>query len=174
MIAAIFVMTLLGLLLGASLGYAAKLFHVEGNPMVEEITQLMPGTHCGQCGFAGCGAAAEAIVSGDAEVTCCPPGGKQLAETLANKLGVAVDLDDLDAEPAYASINASLCTGCTRCYKVCPTDAIVGANKQIHVVLQAACTGCKGCQKICPENCIEMKPEAETLDNWHWPKPIAA
>jgi Na+-translocating ferredoxin:NAD+ oxidoreductase RNF subunit RnfB len=38
-----------------------------------------------------------------------------------------------------------LCIGCCRCSKVCPTDAIVGAAKQIHNVLREACTGCSSC-----------------------------
>lgn len=174
MVSAILVVTFMGLVLGASLGYAAKLFHVEGDPLVEEISQLMPGTQCGQCGFAGCTPAAEAVVSGKALVTLCPPGGKQLAETLAEKLNISIDLDAMSDVPVYARINAAQCTGCTRCFKVCPTDAIVGANKQIHVVMSNACTSCKSCQNACPEDCIEMLPETETLDTWHWPKPVAA
>lgn len=174
MISAIVVLTMMGLILGAALGFAAKLFHVEGDPLAEEISQLMPGTQCGQCGFAGCTPAAEAIASGAADVTCCPPGGKQLAETLAEKLNISIDLDAMSDIPLYAQINAAQCTGCTRCYKVCPTDAIMGANKQIHFVMSDACTGCRSCQNACPEDCIEMTPEQETLDNWYWPKPMSA
>lgn len=174
MISAIIVLTIMGLILGGSLGFAAKLFHVEGDPLAEEITQLMPGTQCGQCGYAGCTPAAQAIAAGEAEITCCPPGGKQLAEILAEKLNLSIDLDSMSDVPVYAHINAAQCTGCTRCYKVCPTDAIMGANKQIHVVMSDACTGCSSCRKACPEECIEMLPEQQTLDSWHWPKPVSA
>lgn len=174
MIASIVVLTAMGLALGLGLGYAAKVFHVDSDPLVDEIVDLMPGTQCGQCGFAGCKPAAEAIVSGDAEVTCCPPGGKALAETLASKLGVTVDLDGISDEVVFARINPDNCTGCTRCYKVCPTDAIIGANKQIHSVIADACTGCRRCEDACPEDCIELLPEDLNLDNWHWPKPVAA
>lgn len=174
MLAAIIVLTTMGLLLGSILGIAAKVFHVDSDPLVEEITQLMPGTQCGQCGYAGCTPAAEAIACGDASVTCCPPGGKALASALAEKLGIEVNLDGMEDTPKYAHIQADLCTGCTRCYKVCPTDAIVGANKQIHAVITKACTGCRACVAACPENCIELCPEDETLDNWNWPKPQAA
>jgi electron transport complex protein RnfB len=174
MIAAIVVLTIMGLILGTALGYAARIFHIDGDPMVDEVTTIMPGTNCGQCGFAGCNPAAEAIVKGEASVTCCPPGGKQLAETLATKLGIDIDLGDMADETLHATIDGTQCTGCTRCYKVCPTDAIVGANKQIHMVISAACTGCNSCRDACPENCIKLVPEQETLDNWHWPKPEAA
>ena len=174
MIGAILLLTLMGLILGTALGYAAKAFHVEGNPLVEEVSQMMPGTQCGQCGFAGCTPAAEAIVNGDAEVTCCPPGGTPLAASLAKKLGIDIKLDSLQEDLVFAHVNPALCTGCTRCYKVCPTDAIVGANKQIHTVINASCTGCRSCVEACPEKCIAMLPEQATLDTWYWPKPKAA
>jgi len=174
MIIAVAVLTLLGLALGTLLGYADRIFAVEENPLVKEIESMLPGTHCGQCGFPGCSGAAAAMVSGEAAVTCCPPGGRSLARTLAEKLGVSVDLSDIGNEVMIAAIDESLCTGCCRCYRVCPTDAILGANKQIHAVFADACTGCKKCVEACPEDCISMQPERETLDNWHWPKPAAA
>jgi len=174
MFIAVAVLTIMGLALGWGLGFAGRIFHIDNDPLVEEIVAMMPGTHCGQCGFAGCSPAAEAIAHGEAEVTCCPPGGKPLAEALAEKLGIEIDLAGISDVPLYATIDRALCTGCMRCSKVCPTDAIVGANKQIHSVISAACTGCQSCQKACPENCIDMQPEAQTLDNWNWPKPKVA
>lgn len=174
MFISIFVLLFMGLILGAALGFAAKIFKVESDPLVEEIIAMMPGTQCGQCGFPGCTPAAEAIASGDVDITCCPPGGKSLAENLADKLNISVDLSNLSDVPLYAQIDPDLCTGCTRCFKACPTDAVLGANKQIHSVITAACTGCGKCQAACPENCINMAPETETLDNWQWPKPRAA
>lgn len=171
MFVTITVLTSLGLLLGFALGYADKVFAVEEDPLIKDVEGMLPGTHCGQCGFTGCGGAAEAMVSGDAEVTCCPPGGASLAKTLAEKLGVTVDLSDMAEGPLTATIKESLCTGCCRCYRVCPTDAIIGANKQLHYIFEDACTGCGKCVTACPEDCIALHPEEETLDNWHWPKP---
>lgn len=172
MVIAAFVLASMGLLLGFSLAYAAKVFHVASNPIVEEVEQMLPGTQCGQCGFAGCSAAASAIVDKQAEVTCCPPGGASLAKKLAEKLGIAIDLEGISQIPAYASINEDLCTGCTRCYKVCPTDAILGANKQIHSVIRKACTGCGACEKACPENCISLTPDVININTWQWPFPL--
>ncbi|MBV1788505.1 RnfABCDGE type electron transport complex subunit B [Marinobacterium sp. D7] len=174
MITAVAVLTLLGLALGLMLGYADKVFAVEENPIVKEVESMLPGTHCGQCGFAGCGGAAEAMVRGDASVTCCPPGGRALAQALAERLGISADLSGMASEPMIAVIEESLCTGCCRCYRVCPTDAILGSTKQIHAVFADACTGCEKCADACPENCISMRPEQQTLDTWHWPKPAAA
>lgn len=175
MLIATILITGLGLGLGLILGVAARFFAVtDDNPLVKEIEQLMPGSQCGQCGFPGCSAAASALADGSAAVTCCPPGGRALAEKLASLLGASLEAASAMSMPMVASIVEAECTGCTRCYRACPTDAIVGANGQIHVVLQAACTGCGKCAEACPEDCVHLRPEAASLDNWHWSKPQAA
>lgn len=171
---AIVALMILGLSLGYLLGVAARKFKVESDPLVDEIDAMLPGTNCGQCGFPGCPAAAEAIAAGEASVTVCPPGGKSLAESLAEKLGVSFDASAMDDGPAkLARINEELCIGCVKCFRECPTDAIVGAPKQIHVVLEKACTGCGKCEEVCPTMCIEMFVPQPTLPQWRWPKPVS-
>jgi electron transport complex protein RnfB len=172
MIAAISTLTLLGFGLGMALGVAAKYLRVETNPIVEEIEAMLPGSQCGQCGFPGCTPAAEAVANGDAPVTMCPPGGKSVAQQIAEKLGVEVDLSAVDEpEVLIAYVKEEICVGCTRCYKVCPTDAIVGGPKQIHTVFADACTGCKSCVDICPTESMQIRTPDETIYTWHWPMP---
>jgi Na+-translocating ferredoxin:NAD+ oxidoreductase subunit B len=174
MIAAIFSLTTLGLLLGWLLGLAARYLKVEGNPLAERVVELLPGSQCGQCGYPGCTPAADAIASGAAPVTICPPGGRALAEELAAVLGVSVDLSGVaDKAPAIAHIHENLCIGCCKCFKRCPTDAIMGANNMIHSVFADACTGCELCFEVCPTECIEMRPVTPTLQTWYWAKPSA-
>ena len=172
---AVMALMLLGLALGSLLGIAAHYFAVESNPIQAEIEALMPGSQCGQCGYPGCGPAAEAIATGKAKVTVCTPGGRALAETLAAKLGVSLSAGDaVDKGPVYAYVHENLCIGCTKCFKRCPTDAIVGGPKQIHAVFADACTGCAKCFEVCPTECIEMRPLAPTLQTWHWPIPATS
>lgn len=172
MLAAIVILSLLGLIMGGLLGLAAKYLAVEGNPLREEIEELLPGSQCGQCGFPGCGPAAEAVSTGSAPLTLCPPGGKALVEALAEKMGVEVDLSGVeDKAPGIAFIHENLCIGCTKCFKRCPTDAIVGSSKQIHAVFADACTGCEQCFDVCPTECIEMRPLQANLQTWYWPNP---
>ena len=174
MIAAILILTLLGLALGGLLGVASRYLKVEGNPLAEEIDAMLPGSQCGQCGFPGCTPAAEAIASGQAPVTVCPPGGRALAEALASKLGISVDLTMVeDKPPMVAFIHDSLCIGCCKCLKRCPTDAIIGANNMIHAVFEDACTGCEACWEVCPTECIDMRAPTPSLQNWYWPLPAA-
>lgn len=172
MSAAIIIIALLGLSMGTLLGYAAKFFAVEGNPLEAEIEELLPGSQCGQCGYPGCSPAAAAVANSEAPVTLCPPGGKALVEALAEKMGVSVDLSDVDdQEPRVAFIHENLCIGCTKCFKRCPTDAILGGPKQIHAVFTDACTGCEKCFDVCPTECIEMRKVEHTLQTWYWPEP---
>lgn len=172
MLMAVLILTGLGATLGVLLGIANRILRVEGNPVVEELVAMMPGTNCGQCGFPGCTGAAEAIVDGSAPATCCPPGGKSLAKAIADKLGISVDLSGVsDDGPRIAVIAEELCIGCCRCSKVCPTDAIIGAAKQVHNVFRDACTGCESCIEKCPTEALVMKPVEITLQHWVMPRP---
>jgi Na+-translocating ferredoxin:NAD+ oxidoreductase subunit B len=174
MFAAVISLAVLGLFLGGLLGVAARRLAVEANPIEQEILEMLPGSQCGQCGYPGCAPAAAALASGQAAVTLCPPGGKALAEDLAAKLGVTVDLSGVaDKAPAVAVIQEDLCIGCTKCLKRCPTDAIMGAAKQIHVIFADACTGCEKCFEVCPTECIRMQPILPNLQTWYWPIPLA-
>ncbi len=175
MLSAIFIITVMGIIMGAILGVAATYLAVEGNPLQAEIEGLLPGSQCGQCGYPGCAPAAAAIAEGEASVTLCPPGGRALAEQLAEKLGVSIDLSDMvEQEPRVAFVHENLCIGCTKCFKRCPTDAILGGPKQIHAVFKDACTGCEKCFDVCPTECIEMRPIEATLQTWYWPDPAKA
>jgi len=175
LLTAIVSLTTLGLVLGLLLGIAARYLKVESSPIVDELEALMPGSQCGQCGYPGCRPAAEALAAGKAPPTLCPPGGSSLAEQLAKRLGVELDLNDVqDPELLVARVSEDTCIGCTRCFKLCPTDAIVGAPKQIHAVIADACIGCKKCVAVCPTECLQMHPVEVNLRNWRWPKPAVA
>jgi electron transport complex protein RnfB len=165
-------LTALGLLLGTLLGVAARYLAVEDDPLEAELGELLPGTQCGQCGYAGCSQAAAALARGEAQATLCPPGGRALVEALANKLGVEANAD-AGKTPVIAYVVEALCIGCTKCFKRCPTDAIVGGPKMIHAIFPEACTGCEQCFDVCPTECIELRPVETTLATWHWPKPVA-
>lgn len=172
MISAIVSLGLLGLALGIMLGLAAKYLKVEAGEQVQEILDMLPGSQCGQCGYPGCEPAAEAVASGQAPVTLCPPGGRALALAMADTLGVTADLSNMeDQTPQVAFVNEHLCIGCTKCFKRCPTDALVGANRQIHVVVADACTGCGKCVDVCPTESVSLRDVPVSLDTWHWPKP---
>lgn len=172
MFVAIVSLTLLGSALGLFLGVAARKLEVEGNPLVAEIQAILPGSQCGQCGFPGCAGAAQALADRAAPVTLCPPGGRAVVQALAAKLGVEANLADVEEKgPMLAEVKEEICIGCTRCFKVCPTDAIMGAAQQIHAVFREACTACGKCEEVCPTESIKLQPVPVTLQSWYWRKP---
>jgi electron transport complex protein RnfB len=174
LLTAIASLTVLGLSLGFLLGVAARYLKVESNPLTAEIESLLSGANCGQCGYPGCAPAAAALAAGQAPVTLCPPGGRALVQQLAGKLGISVDLSEVpDTEPRIARINGALCIGCSYCSKRCSLDAIMGAPKQLHVVLDEVCNGCGHCVEACPTECLQLQPVTPTLKTWQWPKPAA-
>lgn len=178
----ILLLTTLALILGAGLGYAAIRFRVEADPLVDDIDALLPQTQCGQCGHPGCRPYAEALAAGEAEVNQCPPGGEPGMRALAELLGrEPKPMADEGAEasengPMVAVVNESLCIGCTKCLQACPVDAIIGAAKHKHTVIEAYCTGCELClPPLCPvPDCIVMRELPPTISGWKWSYPHAS
>ena len=172
MISAIILLTLIGLLLGFGLAIVNYYLPATEDPLTDKVNELLPGTQCGQCGYAGCRQAATALVEGTAPLNLCPPGGPNLVDQLASTLGRDIESSPTAQRgPTLAWVNRDLCIGCTKCLRQCPTDALVGAAKQIHVVLDDACTGCGACTDVCEPNAIQMQEVPQTLSNWYWPKP---
>ncbi|WOT06675.1 electron transport complex subunit RsxB [Shewanella youngdeokensis] len=167
---AVIVLTILALVFGVLLGFAAEKFKVEGNPLIDQVEALLPQTQCGQCGYPGCKPYAEAIANGDS-INKCPPGGTATMEKIADLMGV--DPEPLNAveqvqEKKVAYIREEECIGCTKCIQACPVDAILGSGKLMHTVIMDYCTGCDLCVAPCPVDCIDMLPIQQTTRTWDW------
>jgi len=177
MLTAIISITVLGSLFGLGLGWAAGKFKVDSDPVVDQINAVLPQTQCGQCNFPGCRPYAEAIAAGAAEINQGPPGGETGIRALADLLGVEVMAlnpeNGAEKPKAVAIIDEEICIGCTLCIQACPVDAILGASKLMHTVIEAECTGCDLCLPPCPVDCIEMVVKAAVPSEWTWPRPAA-
>ncbi len=175
MFTAVVALSVMAGMFGLVLGYAAVRFRVEGDPVVERIDALLPQTQCGQCSFPGCRPYAEAIAAGEADINQCPPGGESTIQALADLLGR--DPKPLNPEngvekpKTVAIIDEQTCIGCTLCIQACPVDAILGAAKHMHTVIESECTGCELCVPPCPVDCIDMVPIKDTIGTWKWPYP---
>lgn len=170
MLEAIAILSLIALILGLFLGYAAIKYKVEGNPLVDQIDAILPQTQCGQCNFPGCRPYAEAIANGDAEINQCPPGGQDGVDALADLLNVEtlpLNQEHGETKPErVAIVDEKLCIGCTLCIQACPVDAFVGASKVMTQVIAKECTGCDLCIPVCPVDCIEMVEVKITINNF--------
>lgn len=171
MIEAIVSMSGMALLAGLGLGFAAKKFYVEAPPVVSQLEAALPASNCGNCGYPGCHAYAEAMAGGEAEINLCTPGGKTSVEAIALILGVEPKPIGGDTAPKVAFVIEEKCIGCTACLKACPVDAIIGGNKQSHTVVTDMCTSCEKCVEPCPVDCIEMVVKPLTVYDWQWSKP---
>ena len=76
---AVLILLGIGLVLGLGLAIAAKILYVKEDERIEEVAKRLPNYNCGSCGYAGCKAMAEAIVTGKEEnLKKCKPGKEDL------------------------------------------------------------------------------------------------
>ena len=185
MVEAIAMMGGLGLLVGAGLAVASKIFYVYVDPLIVEVDEALPGANCGGCGYPGCSSNAEAIVAGKAAPNSCVAAGAEVAEAIAAILGVTMeakepdiarpgcyygvqdadlkyDYDGLDDCRAVALLSGGMkvctigCLGLGSCERACPFDAIVMGPDNLPVVNARKCTGCGTCERVCPKNIITL------------------
>lgn len=175
----------IGLIVGVVLSVASKLFAVETDERIEQISELLPGANCGGCGYAGCSACAAAIVAGQAPITACP--GCSSIEKIAEIMGVeavgaqpkkayvlcsgqtgkATKKYDFDGTMSCYSISqlkggdkncAYACLGYGDCVSKCSFGAL-SIEDGIVSVNRDKCTGCGVCSTICPKSVIKILPE---------------
>lgn len=178
---------ILGLVFGTLLGFASKKFKVEVDPRIPQIRECLPSANCGGCGYAGCDAYAEAVVTGEAKGNLCSVGGSKVAQSIGDLLGVSVDLthrktafvkcggtcekakNNYEYNGIDNCLEASLlvgggakkcsygCLGLASCVKVCDFGALEIVDG-IAKVNKEKCTMCGACIKICPKGLIEEVP----------------
>jgi formate dehydrogenase (NADP+) beta subunit len=190
-IEAIIAMCALGAVCGIILSVAAKVFYVYEDPRIAEVEGHLAGANCGGCGYAGCSAAAVAIVSGKAPVSVCTVGGAEAATAVAGVMGV----DPGSAEPKtsknecsgglraedryqYMGIQSCRalssmyggkrvctigCLGLGDCIKSCAFNAIHMGPEGFPVVDVIKCVGCGACEKACPKDILHVRTMSERL-----------
>ena len=55
------------------------------------------------------------------------------------------------------TIDEVACTGCHVCVDACPTNAISGERKQLHVIDQKLCTKCDTCRQVCKFDAVPVE-----------------
>lgn len=188
----ILIFVLLGVLMGALLALATKLFSVKRDERAEAIASCLPGANCGGCGYAGCSALADAIASGEARVTSCTVGGDTVASAIAEIMGVEAEsaekmravvkcvgsYDHAETKYIYSGphdcaaaarlgggdkICPTGCIGLGSCVEVCPFNAIT-VRDGVAAIDSAQCRGCGVCVSSCPRALIKLIPYSAHYD----------
>jgi len=190
-LSALFFMLGLGLVCGVLLSVASKVFYVYEDPRIAEVESFTAGANCGGCGYAGCSAAAVAVVAGEAPPSVCIVAGAESASNIAAVMGI-------DPGTAEALISYNTCTGGNRaedkyyymgvkscqamatltgghrvcpvgclglgdCVKACAFDALKMGPHGYPVVNEMKCVGCGACEKVCPKDIMEIKTMSQKL-----------
>lgn len=184
----IIVALVIGFLLGLLLGLFKKIFAVHVDPKVAGVREVLSGANCGGCGYAGCDAFAEAVVSGEAPANGCVAGGAECAANVAKVLGVeavsgakkvaflacngtkecAGDRAEYQGIKTCAAAQLTMngtkkcafgCIGFGDCEAACPFDAIKMGENGLPVVDREKCVGCGKCAKTCPKHLFALIAE---------------
>lgn len=176
----------LGLVFGIVLAIASRVFAVKVDERVPAIVEKLPGANCGGCGYSGCAALAEAIVSGKASPDSCTVGGGEVAAAIGEIMGVKVEATKRMRAQVMCSGTGELttkkyiyagahdceaaarlgggdklcpnsCIGLGSCSAACPFDAIRVVD-DVAVVESDKCRGCGVCVAACPRHIIKMIP----------------
>ncbi|MGD9133862.1 MAG: FAD-dependent oxidoreductase [Desulfobacterales bacterium] len=191
MIEGVIFMLGLGIVCAAILTAASRIFYVYEDPRIAKVEACFAGANCGGCGYAGCSAAAVAVVAGEADPNVCIIGGAESAAKAAEVMGVEVGLAEppksfntcngghrADDKFVYLGVNtcraqAALlggqrvcavgCIGLGDCVDACQFDAIKMGPEGYPVVDAEKCVGCGACEKVCPKYVMKVKTMSERL-----------
>ncbi|VFQ44013.1 RnfABCDGE type electron transport complex subunit B [Desulfoluna butyratoxydans] len=159
----------LGAAIGLLLALADKKLAVETNPLIDEVADILPAGNCANCGYAGCGQYAEAVVE-DPEVRpdLCTPGGNEVAQKIAALTGKKA----AEIKPVKA---VARCKGCPETNSTtkyiynglndCEAAANLFAGEK---GCEYGCLGLGNCVRACPFDALvigELNVPKVNVDN---------
>lgn len=157
-------LSVLGAVLAVVLYFVAQKFKVEEDPRIDDVEKMLPGANCGGCGFAGCRAMSEALVTRDNIASLyCPVAGGDTMKSIATFLGKTAP----EKAPQVATMR---CGGtCQKRPKVNHYDgALSCAVVNTFYVGESGCAfGCIGygdCVMACKFGALTLNPETGLVE----------
>lgn len=139
--------------------FVSQAFHVEEDPRIGVVQDILPAANCGGCGFPGCAGFAGACVRADVlDELFCPVGGQDTMNKVAEVLGMTVR----EKTPMIAVVR---CNGdCenrsrTNYYDGAPNCAISSSLYGGDTGCSYGCLGHGDCVDVCPFDAIRINPE---------------
>jgi RnfABCDGE-type electron transport complex B subunit len=182
----------LSLVLAALLVLAYRRLHVEEDPRLDVVEDMLPRTNCGGCGYPGCRPFAEALVKGEVLPGRCGVSSEEGRSAIAAFLGVDVGAEEKRVarlacagganvarqHAHYAGVPSCAgaavvggggkgctwgCLGLADCERACDFDAITMDPHGLPVVDEDLCTACGDCVEACPKDLFSLHPQSHRL-----------
>lgn len=181
-----------GLTFGTLIALAHRKLWVWEDPRIDAVTEILPGSNCGSCGYAGCRGFAEGVIAGAVQPAKCNVMSRENVEAMANYLGVEAGeaskrvarllcaggsdvapqraeyrgLETCKAAAAIAGGGKGCAWGCLGlgdCEEDCTFDAIYMNRHGLPVVIPDRCTACGDCVTSCPKDLFTLMPVDQKL-----------
>lgn len=183
----------LTLVLAFLLSVANRTLRVFEDPRIDVVDGMLPRANCGACGYAGCRAFAEAVVSGGALPGKCTVGNEEQHQRIAAFLGVEAGAEARRVARLACAGGANVarqrahyrglsscraaqavggggkgcfwgCLGFGDCERSCSFNAIRMDEFGLPRVDEAACTACGDCVSVCPRDLFSL----QAVENRLW------
>lgn len=172
---------------GSLIAAAHSRLKVWEDPRIDAVTEMLPGSNCGACGFAGCRAFAEGLIGAKSKPAECTQITPETTAAVADLLGVEAgeaqkrvarllcaggsDVAVQHAEyRGLSTCNAAAvissggkgctwgCLGLGDCHEACDYDAIWMDRHGLPRVVVENCTACGDCVEACPKDLFVIMP----------------
>lgn len=166
---------------------ANRKLHVEEDPRIDVVEDLLPHANCGACGYPGCRPFAQALVAGATNPGKCTVSSAEGRSAIAAFLGVDVGAEVKQVARLACAGGANVarnhahykgvetcqaaaqvagggkgcfwgCLGFADCERACNFDAITMNPQRLPVVNSDLCTACNDCVVACPKDLFSLQP----------------